>query len=316
MATKPMKADFAISIDFQRGSESPARVFRAMTGLIDAFQEIDRGLARTIDINIEPVLLLEDVETGSLRVWLTTLLKEVDDEALKKLDWKTAVGKYLVKAKYLIINFMEGKTTVSDHTEVEALRRDLLSLAKETDVLNIPVYQPVSTRMVLNDLELLTRAVSPLGAADKAIYTTKDDASNFNLSFSVAPESLEAIVTRETIESDGTMILVVKKPDYLGESMWDFRHSNRTLQAKLLDYEWLKKFQNREVEVRPGDAIRARVKVRTSYDHDGEVIGEHYEVIEVIEVLQKMRSLQADLPTNARTAGAVRGGAGAAGSAR
>ena len=57
-----------------------------MTGLIEAFQEIDTYLAQSIRSGFEPLTLLEDIETGSLRVWLRNVLTTVDDESLRSGD--------------------------------------------------------------------------------------------------------------------------------------------------------------------------------------------------------------------------------------
>ena len=97
-----LSADFAIQIDFQKGEENPSRVFKCMTELIERFQEIDKDLAGSIDVKIEPVMALEEIESGSITVWLRSALDAVEDSALKNLNWKPAVGKYLVKAKYLL----------------------------------------------------------------------------------------------------------------------------------------------------------------------------------------------------------------------
>ena len=43
------KADFSIKIDFDKHSEHPARIFEAMSSLINSFQELDRDLIKAID---------------------------------------------------------------------------------------------------------------------------------------------------------------------------------------------------------------------------------------------------------------------------
>ena len=96
----PPRADFAIYIDFDKESPNPQRVFQSLNDLIVAFQKFDRVLCQTIDSNIEPVMMLEEVEVGSLKVWLRNALQAIEDDGLKTLDWKPLVGKYLVKAKY------------------------------------------------------------------------------------------------------------------------------------------------------------------------------------------------------------------------
>jgi len=86
-----------------------------MSGLLEAFHQLDVALVKSVDSKIEPMVLLEDIETGSLKAWLSYVLKAVDDQALKELDWKPLIGQYLVKAKYVVVNFLDGKTAISDH---------------------------------------------------------------------------------------------------------------------------------------------------------------------------------------------------------
>ncbi len=111
--TERPTADFSIIIDYQKGQGNPSRVFRAMSDLIEAFQKVDETLIHSIESQIKPVLLLEDVEIGSVKSWFRVALDSVDD-ALGSLDWKKGVGAYLVKGKRAIINWMDKTTTVTD----------------------------------------------------------------------------------------------------------------------------------------------------------------------------------------------------------
>ena len=110
----PDKADFCIEVSFQKESENPSRVFRSTYELIETCQFIDNSLVNVVDSNIEPILLLEDVESGSIKVWLKSLLKAIPDDSLYNIDWKPIIGQYLVRAKYYIIHFLEGKTQITN----------------------------------------------------------------------------------------------------------------------------------------------------------------------------------------------------------
>lgn len=72
---RPITADFGLEINFRTDSPDPSRVFRCMLSLIGAFEFLDRQLVRSIDVSIEPVLLLEDVASGSIRTWLRSALQ-------------------------------------------------------------------------------------------------------------------------------------------------------------------------------------------------------------------------------------------------
>lgn len=280
-----LRADFAIEVDFKKGSETPSRVFRTISEMIEAFESFDRDLIQSIDVKIEPVMLLEDIESGSVRTWLTYIFKGIDDDALKNLDWKKAIGAYLVKAKYFVIKFLENKTHISDRTEIFDLERELLAIAQETDIKHIPTYAPIPRPKLIGSLETLSAAAHHLREGDKLYYTSPEGKIPFNLSFGIVPDAIEDLLTKEIITSTMEMILKVKKPDYLGESMWEFKYEQKTIPVKISHIEWLRRFQNREKDIRPGDSIRALVEIKTKYDYDNEVVGTHYDIMEVIEIL-------------------------------
>ena len=64
MNTDMPKADFCIEIEYKKGSGNPSRVFRSMSELIDSFQEIDKTLVGSVDVNIQPILLNESLRKG------------------------------------------------------------------------------------------------------------------------------------------------------------------------------------------------------------------------------------------------------------
>jgi len=280
------QADFCIEIDYKKESENPSRVFRSMCELIDSFQEVDRNLVSSIDVNIEPILLLEDIEVGSIKVWLRNILKLIPDDAAYNLDWKPIVGQYLVKAKRAMINFLDKKTTISNVSEIKPLEDEVYELAEKTEVRWLPAYTPVPPRKLLEGIQKISQSLSHLSEGDKAKYITPDEPeAEFNLTFNIAPESIEDILAKETLTSESEIILKVKKPDYLGESMWDMRHGTSIILVRILDKDWLDKFQNRRVYVRPGDSIRAKVQIDNKYDIDGELISTHYNAITILEVI-------------------------------
>ncbi len=100
-------------------------------------------------------------------------------------------------------------------------------------------------------------------------------------------EDIEALAVSRTLESPPSpMILAVKKPDYLGTSQWDLRLGRKTIQAKIQDADWLRRFQAREEDVRPGDALECMVVVTQLYGHDNELVAERFAVVTVINVLR------------------------------
>ena len=289
-------ADFYIEIDFQKGTGSPSRVFRAMSDLIDALQETDKNLITSIDAKLQPVLLLENVETGSVRAWLKQAVESIDDEGLKKGDWKIVVGNYLLRAKYLMVRFLDKKTDIKDAQEIAELEKEVHQLAEATDVKQFPAYEPISRERLVRSIDKINTALAPLNDNDRAkIVTNEGEQANFNLSLQIAPETIDDLITAEMIQSVSEMILKVKKPDFLGTSQWEFRHDNRTIPAKILDEQWLADFQAGGITIKPGDAIRAEVLTEVRYGFDRDVVSTQYSVIKVFQLIPKQQTSQPGL---------------------
>jgi hypothetical protein len=284
--------EFCLEIRFEQNSERPDRVFRAMTELIDACQALDHTLADSVSAKIQPSLLLQDVQASSIKVWLRTALESLDDDALKELNWKKGVGAYLVKAKYRAIQFLADKPRITSRSELQLLQNDLKQLAAETDVKHLPSYEPVSLPKLLHNFEAVEAGLSHLTEHDTAFYETNEGAVKLNPEFHIEPGTIERLLTRETIRNELTAILKVKKPDYLGESMWQLVFEDRAIEAKVSDTEWLTKFQNREIDVRPGDSLRALFEVTAHYGFENQLIARHYAILKVLEVVCAVSSQQ------------------------
>ena len=219
---EPPSADFAFRVDFKRGEGPASRVFAATHAFIKACEAVDLELVTSVDANINPVMVLEDVEAGSLKTFLKTVLESTDNQAIKELDWKPAVGKYLVKAKYLILRWIE---TDDNNRDLQSLRRDIHTLAEATDVRHIPAYAPPSSSALITAIRDFDAVKTHLVVGDEAAMIVSDDeVASFNISSRIDITSLESLATRETqVHSVPSMVLVVKRPDYLGNSQWDFQ---------------------------------------------------------------------------------------------
>lgn len=81
------------------------------------------------------------------------------------------------------------------------------------------------------------------------------------------------------------MILTVRKPDMIGASQWQFRHGKQNLNAPVHDEEWVVRYHDRLVDIRPGDALRCWVRFVYEYDPKGALVGQRLEIEKVFEVI-------------------------------
>ena len=278
------RIQFGIFIDYDKEYGNPIRIFRTLSSVLSAFEEIDKTLLGSIDTSIETKILLENIESGSVRSFFANVVKLVPDCAIRDLDIKKIIGEYLVRGKWKLIEFLENKEKIDNVKQIENLKEEILVLAKETDVLEIPTYSPPTLSQITRNLKLINDSTSELIETDIIEYNTMDKEIKFNKNFSINNDDISELITDKKFDSTNHMFLRVKKPDYLGDSQWVFKHGTTPVNASIEHKEWLQKFQNRQIDVRPGDSLECMVKITFYYDHNKELINKKHDVIEVIDV--------------------------------
>jgi hypothetical protein len=98
------------------------------------------------------------------------------------------------------------------------------------------------------------------------------------------------------------MIFLVEMPDYEGSGRWLLKHGGTRTTAVAEPGTLLDKFYGRELDIRPGDALRCKVDFETSYGPDHEVLAEQYRIVDILEVLPATKSPREQTPQEERPA--------------
>jgi hypothetical protein len=287
---------FAIKVDFNKEQTNPSKMFLALSSLTKALESTDQSLIKTFNLSIEPITLVEDIRQGSVLIWLRNLLESIDDEAIKDLEVKKAIGAYLVKAKYIVIDFINKRTEIKSIEEIDYLNAELVKEATNTGVNSLSIYSSTNSLDLLNNIKLINESIELFDDFTNVTYCLSESKSvPFNKFFDISPESIEDIATKEIIKNQTKMILKLKRPDFLGDAKWEFRHGKKKIEAKINDSEWIEKFKNREIMLLSGDSLEADVYCEIRYDHNDEVISEDYCITKVIAVRPMPNTLQHEL---------------------
>lgn len=281
-----------IRIEFERNIGDPTRIFRAMAGLIESTQLFDSHLAPSIGANVKTTLVLQDVETASLKAKLRTIIEEIPDEALKACEVKRVIGHFLFKAKHKILDWCTERDAIQTREDVKQLEAEIYRLALESDIKLLPAYAPIETTTLLSDINAVNNALGCLEANDKATFLSPFGVSGYNPSLTVSEDMVREFITREIISSTGERILKVKRPDYLGNSKWGFKYGTHMIEAKIHDNQWLTSFQNSQEPVHPGDSLRVILSEAISYGYDNEIVHTDYDIIKVLGIIPGLKVVQ------------------------
>ncbi|MCA3594800.1 MAG: hypothetical protein ING72_12365 [Methylobacterium sp.] len=282
----PPESDIEFKIDFREDEGSPARVFEIASDLIRAFEDLDSVLVTSVDSKISTSMILEDVEKSSLKIFLRNRLKSIDDGALKELDWKQQVGAFLVKAKYIAIEWLDKKIDADTPPNIEDLSERLRKLAVETDAKHMPDYAPINLPRLAQSLDSIQRTKKKFKDGEALTITLADrEYKVITTSDWLPSEHLPPVKMEQELSNDADMVLVVRRPDLLANAQWQFKHGKNSVSASISHEEWLREYHQRRHIIIPGDALKCRVRFLTKYDAKGILIDQKVEVIHVYGVI-------------------------------
>lgn len=250
--------------------------------LEDAVTASYRALAGSVPVQLETVAVLEEVSKRSLSLWLRT--RHSGDGALAD-GADTSLLKFLARGTLAMIAWMDGSPTLHLSDLQQAIR--VLAWGTSITTAAHPVL-PDSSKLV-GAISAWQKAKAALHPGDSVRIITNNGSAKLDLDKRIDdPRTL--LLSRKLVNHSADIIFVVEMPDYEGSGQWQLKHGETRTTAIAEPGTSLDGFYRRELDIRPGDALRCRVDVETSYGPDHEVLAERYRIIDIIEVLPAGRN--------------------------
>ena len=284
----PADADFSFKIDFEKGAGDPRRVFDAASRLIDGLEDLDAAVLGSVDPRIKTSMVLDDVESGSLRIFLRTILEQIDDDGLRRGEWKKAIGPALVRAKYTAIEYL-NKDENDASNSTDELRDQLRAIASQAGPDLLGGSAPLHEGRLISSLDKIQDAKRLLtNGKDRLTVEVEGKIYNVDLSKTWSPDDVASLPPPTTSErqSPAEVILTVRKPDLLGKAQWQFWHGKIPISASVKDENWLAEFHDRKIPILPGDALRCSANFTYILDENGIPIEQKTEILTVHGVIE------------------------------
>lgn len=242
----------------------------------DAVEASYRALAGPAQVQFETVAVLEEVSKRSLSLWLR--VQASGDGALATSDASSL--KFLARGTLAIIAWMDGSPTL----QLADLQQAIRVLAWGTSITTTAHPVLPSSSELVEAVTAWQRAKGSFGPGDAVRIITNNGSAELDLSKRIA-EPRTLLLSRKLVNHSADMIFVVEMPDYQATGQWLLKHGETRTTAVAEPGTLLDKFYRRELDIRPGDALRCKVDWETSYGPDHEVLAERYRIVEIVEVL-------------------------------
>jgi hypothetical protein len=255
--------------------------------LQDAVEASYRALAGSVAVQFETVAVLEEIAKRSLSLWLRLQTRGATADAEE-----ASLLKFLARGTLAIIAWMDGSPTL----QLADLQQAIRVLAWGTSITTAAHPVLPSSSELVEAIAAWQRAKSALAGGDSVRIITNNGSADLDLTKTIAdPRTL--LLARKLVNHSADMIFVVEVPDYQVTRQWQLKHGGTRTVAYCEPGTLLDKFYRRELDIRPGDALRCKVDFETSYGPDHEVLAERYRIIEVTEVLPASQT-DAEPPTS------------------
>lgn len=286
---KQYKSKFEIRLDFERETERPSRLFRSFAEMIEGVNELDYLIASTVNATVKTTIILDDIEKGSLigRFWDALVISE--DGRIDNTPQNGTIEEYIEESRAEALKFIAAKkSTVED---LESLQNKISEIAIDKKLNETFNYADVDLLKLAKSINSINDATEKLTVNEsfelKSANTEVKEISSGTVRIDI--EAVEEALTDKEIVNESEMFYLIKKPDFLGDSAWNFKHGTKSVTVKILHQQWLEDFHSGKVPVVPGDSLNVRVRQTMKYNRNGYLINEKLEIVEVIKVIHNLQ---------------------------
>lgn len=282
---KRIEVSYTLRLAYEPGARDPSRLFSAMARAIEAFRQVDLLLARSVGRELSYEQTLESFEVGSFITRIKEAFEYSQAQELEEASDSGAVS-FVKHGRSRIVKTLTENPKIESTEPVEKLAEELDGIARETNVSNSLSYRPLREVDLVEGLDELSQPVRGLTGRESLIFSgDEDEPQEMPRDAFVARREIESSIIRRTIITERETILKIKRPDYLGNAKWEFKHGRALVPAKILDARWLDDFHERRAQTGPGDSLSVKVQVTEEYDKNGNLVRETTEILEVREII-------------------------------
>jgi hypothetical protein len=282
---KELNNKYEIRLDFKRETENPSRLFRAFAEMIDGVNNLDHLIAETVNSAVKSKIVLDDIEKGSLigRFWNALTIN--DDSKIDNSPEKEEIEEYIEESRAESLKFIsEKKSSVEDLKELADNLKKIAAEKSLSESFNYAEHDILKLAKTLNKINDSTQELNEnesfeLKSKNKEVKNIKSGTEKIDI------DAVENALTENEIVNETEMIYLIKKPDFLGDSAWSFKHGNKSASIKISHNEWLEEFHSGKIIVVPGDSLKVKVKQTSKYNTNGYLISDKLEIIQVLDVI-------------------------------
>lgn len=282
-----MKTEYIynVKLDYKPGVSDPGKVFVAYSEIIKSFKRIDSLLGRTLSHGSICKQTLENVEIGSITSKIKSIFEYSEDELSDEPEYtEENLQDYLVSStSALFSSLSNGK--IDSEKQIEDIQDKIEESARNNNILSSFTYSRPSASEIVDVLKDVSESSSTLTENEQISYITKNANISVPKNIEVDVQKIENDMKKKIVTGKRELILKIKKAYLIGNAQWEFKHGKNSIDAKILDKDWLEKYHKKLETIAPGDSLEVVVEIIEEYDKYGKLISDTYTIDKVIGII-------------------------------
>ncbi len=270
-----LKKNYSLTIEYNQEASSH-QTFKNIASLMLAIDELNNAIAKSFSEEIETEAVIEEITSGSIKIWLRDKLKYIPDDKIKAYtnNPKEAIADLLIKIKHKIIKMLE-----EEPSQINQKTPKILSEEIEKSELKHIGYTIHKTKLLeaIGDLSHSAKSFEK-----KPIIEIEGEKMLIIDNYTFNPEEIEGIQKRTHTVRDK---FIIKKPDIIGSSKWTIIF-DKNIDVKIADENFIKQIRQRKISIAFGDMLDAELKIETYIDPDDmSIVETHYTITKVYGIV-------------------------------
>ncbi|MFT5646798.1 MAG: hypothetical protein ACI976_001483 [Aureispira sp.] len=282
---KTINSKFEIRLDFKRETVDPSRLFKSFAEIIEGLNSLDHLIAESVNSKIKSNIVLDDIEKGSLIGKFYERLVISEDGIIDDAQDEEKIERFVEESRAESLKFIADKR--SSVEDLISLKEKIVEIADNTEISETFNYAEPDILKLAETINKVNDATENLNdnesfelkSANKQIKGIKTGTPKIDIT------EVENALTVNQIINESELFYLIKKPDFLGDSAWGFKHGKKSVTVKILDEDWLNQFHAGQVIVVPGDSLKVLVSQTSKYNRNGYLISEKFEIIKVLNII-------------------------------
>jgi len=281
-----IEKEIEIQLEYSPENSNASGLFLTYSKLISAVTNTELMLVKTISRNVKHANSLIEIRPGSIISKIKEQFEIDDSEFAKESEMVSdVVCEYINNGRNTIFDAMRAGP-ISTEKQIEDIRVLITTGANEKGISERFSYTPPSISEIIDSTKEMAGATSELREDETVILSEGTVKTELPKNVEVEVSKIERELSKKFVTTKRELILKVKKPDYLGEAKWEFKHGKNRVDANIEDEDWLERFHSKKAIIAPGDSLEVIIRLEEEYDKHGDLLKEEYAIEKVKEIIR------------------------------